>query len=153
LTRPRILKADPVYRRRFLLGYSLFFALAVLMFLALSQWGMPALSRYLERQAPAEALRVLDLMLKTGVLLGVSLGIAVSASTFWRGWHARATGQLPAPGTRVLRDTPILEGAAAVRRGTLMMTMSVVFAVVLLSVAVTILLLWDLSRLSPAHAR
>ena len=149
----RVLRADPAYRRRFLIHYSLFWALFVLLCLAVYQWGTPILSRYIDLQKPAEAVRLLGLMVKASMLLTASLAVGVSAYMFRLGWRVRTSGQLPAPGTRVLYGTPVIEGPAAVRHGTLMMTLSVVLALVFVSAALAFVLLWDVSRLWPARAR
>ena len=153
LVERRVLRADPAYRRRFLIRYSLFSALLVLLSLAVYQWGAPILSQYIDRQKPAEAVRLLGLMMKASVLLTASLAVGVSAYMFRLGWRARTSGQLPSPGTRVLHDTPIVEGPAAVRQGTLMITLSVVLALIVVSGALAFVLLWDVSRLWPARAR
>jgi hypothetical protein len=148
-----ILKADPAYRRRILIGYSLFWALFLLAFLSVYQWGAPALLQYLERQKPADAARLLDVAVKASVLLSASLSMVACAYGFRNARRIRTSGQLPAPGTRVLYDTPIVEGPAAVRWGTVMMTLSVVLALFFVSLAVVFVLFWDFSRLWPAPAR
>jgi hypothetical protein len=153
LAEGRILKADPAYRRRILIGYSLFWALLLLTFLAVYQWGTPALLQYLERQKPADAARLLDVTVKASVLLSASLAVVASVYGVRNGWRIRTSGQLPPPGVRVLYDAPIIEGPAAVRWGTINMMVSVVVALVFVCLAAAFVLLWDFSHLWPAPAR
>ena len=48
----------------------------------------------------------------------------------WRlGARIRARGRFPLPGARVIRDTAVLEGAAARRRGAVLQAMGAAFAV------------------------
>ncbi|HVE52254.1 MAG TPA: hypothetical protein VNB23_02595 [Ramlibacter sp.] len=73
------------------------------------------------RQLPPEqaATRVLAAYLAWSAACGVAL--LVLAAVLWRsGNEVIAAARFPAPGTRVLRDTPVLEGEAAVRRGRLL---------------------------------
>jgi hypothetical protein len=152
LAERRVLKADPAYRRRVFIGYGLFLALLVLSFLALIQWGRPALARYLDRQRPTDAVRLLGVSLKASMVVSAAFGVVVSAYVFRLGWRVRTSGQLPRPGTRVWHDTPIVEGAAALRQGMLMMTVGVVLAIVFISAA-AYAVRWDPTRLLPARAR
>jgi hypothetical protein len=133
----RLLRADPTYRRRVLVKYSLFTALSFVLVFALQQWGKPAFDRYLEGQNPDDALRLLKALL----LLVMFLPLGMCVYLFRLGRRIKVSGQLPPPGTRVLHDTVILEGRAAVWRGTAMVTLSVVLGLAVVAAAIGFALL------------
>jgi hypothetical protein len=73
------------------------------------------------------------------------LALMVLAAFLWRtGARTHRAGEYPPPGSRVLRETPVLEGEAALRRARILRMLAVLAA--LLAVAV-VLLAWRLAPL------
>jgi hypothetical protein len=64
-----------------------------------------------------------QLMLGLGVLIVVP-GVLFSAHLWWLGERIARAGRFPPPGLSLVRDTPILEGAAAVRRARIIRTLA-----------------------------
>jgi len=115
-----ILKADPDYRRNVLL---LLVALAVIGFAAI-QWGLPKLLAYIEEKEPMEGIRFIRALLI--VVFASALPMAFYMYRFGR--RILRSGQFPPPGTRVIRDTEIIEGGAARRKGRLLIVASIFMA-------------------------
>jgi hypothetical protein len=129
-----VLKADPAYRRKVLVVYVAFVALCTLLVLVLQQWGFPAFDAYLRRQKPDEAIR----LLKTIVIVSMSVPLGIFVYLFRLGRHIQLSAQFPAPGTRVIRDTEILRGRAAIRRGNLIVMCSVIGGLAAIGAAVVV---------------
>jgi len=129
--RPLVLKADPAYRRRALLVYAVGLPLAVMLFVLLRHWGLPMLVEHLRRSGDG-ALRLFKVL---GI---VSLAIPLGASVylFRLGRRIQLTEQVPLPGTKVIRDTPVVSGPAARRLGTTIVALSVAAALLVAVVAV-----------------
>ncbi|HET8760340.1 MAG TPA: hypothetical protein VFN94_04690 [Nitrospiria bacterium] len=115
-----ILKADPRLRRQILL---LHIAFAVLTF-GTVQWLFPMFEEYLKKQELWVATRSFQFMI--AILFAPVLGMAYYMHRVAK--QILASGQCPPPGTRVVRDTEILEVDAARRRGRLLLILSVVLA-------------------------
>ena len=128
--RPTMLKADPAYRRRVLLIYAMCVPLALVLFLALKHWGVPMLTDYLRRSGE-DGLRLLKIV---GVV-SMSIPLGACVYLFRLGRRIQVAGQVPTPGTRVTRDTPIVYGRAARRLGTTIVALSLVAALVVVVVA------------------
>ncbi len=116
-----IMKADKKARR---LAMAIL-AVGLLMGILLMLWVLPWGQRYLERQGPGATLRVVQVVIAV-VFLGL---IPFSAYFYWYGWRAVRSRRIPPPGTRVVRDTKVIEGDAAVARGWLAMTLAVILFV------------------------
>lgn len=130
-SRPTMLKADPAYRRRVLLVYATCVPLALVLFMALKQWGLPMLLEYL-RQSGGDGLRLLK-------MAGIGCMVVPLGACFYMfrlGRRILVTGQVPAPGTRVTRDTPIVYGRAARQLGTVIVALSIVATLIVVVVAV-----------------
>jgi hypothetical protein len=112
-----ILKADLEYKRRWLLLYA---AMAITVF-GIALWGLPALMEHLQAKAPADALRFIQIVLI--ILFAPLLLMAYSLYRIAR--RIQASGQCPPPGVKVIRDTEILEGNAARRKGRLLFVSSI----------------------------
>ena len=83
----------------------------------------------------------LALVLSAALLTAPMVAFAVC---FWRfGDTILRAGQFPPPGHRVMRDTPVLDGPAAVRRGRAFKILALGLVV---AFAVMWLLLWRLAR-------
>lgn len=131
--------ADPVARRRALwtLGATAVFGAAAIMAFLNAR---PALQEWLDQDAAARPGRV---RLAVGVLgLALAAPVAAMAVYVWRfGARVRAGERFPPAGTAVVRDTPILRGEAAERRGAALQWLAALVA----AAAVTLLgLLWRL---------
>ncbi len=94
----------------------------LLLGVSLMLWVMPWVQRSLERQGPQTALRGLQVM--TAILF-LSL-VPLSAYLYWYGWRVMRSRRMPPPGTRVIRNTKVIEGDAAVTRGRLAMVLAVI---------------------------
>jgi hypothetical protein len=120
-----ILEADPEYRRRVLWLY----LACVLIGCGLLLWGLPLLQtqreRYVKARGPAEALRLLQVLV---ALLFVP-GLPMASYLYRFARRIQDSGQFPPPGAKVLRDTHIVEGAAARQRGSRLVVASIVLAV------------------------
>lgn len=109
---PSIQPADPAARRRLLQ--------LILVIIAVGVAGHAALDTWLEglrEMDPAEAAPRLaaTLLWSVGILSALLVGLA---AYLWRqGGQIRAAGRFPLPGQKVVRDTPVVEGAAARHRG------------------------------------
>ncbi len=122
-----VLKADPKYRRR----YSLLFCLIGLVMLCIALWGVDYLES-LKDMEPAKAVLVLQVL--SAALLIPLFPMSLYLYRFAR--KALVSGQFPPPGTKVLKDTEVVEGKRARRKGTLLLVASIVLAVIA-SVGVT----------------
>jgi len=98
----------------------------LLLGVSLMLWVMPWVQRSLERQGRETALRALQVM--TAI---VFLSLApFSVYLYWYGWRVVRSRRMPPPGTRVIRDTKVIEGDAAVTRGRLAMALAVILLAV-----------------------
>jgi len=70
----------------------------------------------METNAPAAMDNVLGLVYLFAVLMGAG-ALLLAAYFGYLAMRIRSTGQFPPPGAMVLKDTPLLTGAAARRRG------------------------------------
>jgi hypothetical protein len=129
--RPTMLKADPAYRRRVLLVYATCVPIALGLFVLLKQWGVPMLTDHLRRSGD-DGLRLLKML---GIVC-MLIPLGACAYLFRLGRRIQASGQVPTPGTRVTRDTPIVYGRAARQLGTAIVALSIVAALVVVGVAV-----------------
>jgi hypothetical protein len=136
-----ILRADPSSRRRavtiVVLG-ALVGSLAILAFERYRPW--------LERWIVSDPERFGPRLTAITVLLILALTIpsyAFAAHLWVRGRSVRRSGRFPLEGERVVRDTPILYGDAAARRGRVLECLAVALAVVATIMGVT---LWLTAR-------
>jgi hypothetical protein len=74
---------------------------------------------------------------------------AAGCHFWWRGNRVRQTRRFPHPGALVIRDTVVLEGQAAVSRGTVLQILGVTLIVCAVSVAV--MSWWILRKLMSFH--
>ena len=106
-TEQEILKAIP--RRKVIAQFILMLAGGGLLVVLNKLLFMPWLKAYLSVGDRVEALHRLAVVL--GSVVAVMLGLALWAALLAR--RIFVSGQFPAPGTRVWRDTPIVRGRAA----------------------------------------
>jgi hypothetical protein len=112
---PEIQPADPGARRRVLLGVVAVAAACVAGYFVLQRWlaGLRGLD-------PAHIQQALE----RGLLVASWTALvpaAVLAACVWRyGARVHASGRFPAPGSKVIRDTPVLHGEPARLRGTVL---------------------------------
>lgn len=116
-----MLKADPEYRRRTLRLSVVILVLGLAVGVAVVQWGLPALARSVESRKPDDAIRLLK-FLYAAVMISTTLPVAVYL--FRLGLRIRRSDRWPPPGTRVTRDTPIIEGPTARRQAVVLMACS-----------------------------
>lgn len=107
---PQIQKADPRARR----GLVLWTLAAVGLGAALALWA-PDVSHWVTAD-PARSIARLNLMIG-GLLLPAALVVGASYRIWQIGQAARRAQRYPPPGFPVVRDTRVLAGAAAQRRG------------------------------------
>lgn len=120
---PEIQRADPVARRRVLVGVVAVVAACVAGYVALQRWlaGLRGLDAAQVQQALERALVVASW---TAMVPAVAF-----AAVLWRyGTRICEAGRFPAPGARVIRDTPVLHGAPAQLRGTILKVLAAFLA-------------------------
>jgi hypothetical protein len=139
-----ILKADPEYRRRVLWLY----LAGVVAGFGLLLWAPPLLVRHLapsvRARDPAGAVRLLQVLV---ALLFVP-GLPLAYYLYRLAGRIHASGQFPPPGTRVLRDTVVVEGVPAHRRANQVRGLSVLLAV--LSLVGIVVLPYLVGKIVPA---
>ena len=120
---PEIQRADPVTRRRVLIGVVAVVAACVAGFLALQRWlaGLRGLDAPQVQQALERALIV-------GSWAALLPAIVVAACLWRYGSQVCKAGRFPAPGAKVIRDTPVLHGAPAQLRGTILKALAAFLA-------------------------
>jgi hypothetical protein len=109
---PEIQPADPVARRRALIGVAATTLLCVAGYLALQHW----LARLVGLDAPRMQQALERALIAAS--WAAMVPAAVVAAFLWRyGTRVCDAGRFPAPGARVIRDTPVLHGRSARLRG------------------------------------
>lgn len=144
-TNPEIQPADPAARRLALIVVIVIGVLGLVPIIWL-QSTLDTISG-LRRTDPVEAARM---MLAVSRLLGAAVAVVCFATAIWLAWLSfgiRRAERFPLPGARVVRDTPVLTGAAARRQSMI----ALVFALALLigGVVVPVLLMRLTSLLAP----
>jgi hypothetical protein len=128
--RTLVLKADPSYRRRVLLVYAACAPLALAIFIVLRQWGLPVLVEHLRRSGDDGLW-----LFKTIGITSMAIPLGACVYLFRLGRRIRIHAQVPLPGTKVIRDTPVVVGLAARRLGTAIVGVSLVAASLVVFVA------------------
>jgi len=113
--------ADPELRRRTLFVAALSLAVACAGFLLLQHW----LSE-LHSQPPRDALAALLTALRLGTYVTCALLVGFAAYLWRFAGRVLRDQRFPPHGQRVIRDTPVLEGAAALRRATVLRVLAVI---------------------------
>ncbi len=98
----------------------------------LIRWMLPHSEQYLSRQGAQGALRTIQIVLAFMFLSLVPLG----AYLFWFGYRAVRWRQIPPPGTWGVRDTRVIEGEPAQRRGWIVIALAILLFALGLSSAV-----------------
>jgi hypothetical protein len=129
--RATVLKADPAYRRRVFLVYFTCVPLALVLFVALRHWALPMLIEHLRRSGD-DGLH----LFKVIGIVSMSVPLGACVYLFRLGRRIQVSAQMPTPGTRVIRDTPIVYGRGPRRLGTAFVVMSIVAALLVVGVAV-----------------
>ena len=117
---PEIQPADPATRRRALFGAAAVALAGWAAFFVLQDWlrGLGSTDALATRRALADAM--------IWGSWAACLPVAVLATWLWlQGLRISRAGRFPAPGTKVIRDTPVLHGDAARLRGLLMRVLAV----------------------------
>jgi hypothetical protein len=117
---PTTLKADPHVRRKAVLALLCGVAAAVATYSAIEAWliGLEALPREQARWKAASALRVGS--------WAILFSVAAFAVYIWLlGHRTRRAAQFPPPGTKVWRDTTVVEGQPARARALLLQSIAV----------------------------
>jgi len=120
----RIIKADRLVRTVIVVAW----IICVIMGVVMVKWIVPWGQDRLEKAEPAEALRIIQVVVAF-IFLST---LPFSACLYWLGRRAVVYRQMPPPGTRVIKNTRLLEGDDAVKRGRLIMGIAVVLLVVAL---------------------
>ena len=118
-TSPKILKANKKYRWLIIL---LFIAMVLLglIFLQLTESYIQEL-RELSQESPEQAInKTAFLLLFISMMAGFPV-VGMGTYLIYHGNQIRVSRQFPSPGTRVIVDTPIIEGSRATLRGNLLM--------------------------------
>ena len=110
-----IQRADPRFRR--LAGLS---CVALVVVGAIALWAVQSWLAGLAQAAPSAARH--QLLAAFASVIGASCAMLLALGIYlWRkGGQVRGAAQFPPPGMHMLRDTPVLRGAAAYRRARIM---------------------------------
>jgi hypothetical protein len=136
----RICRADPTARRQALLLLVLGAIAGTLLLVGFERYWIP-LHDWLLSEPGKFRLRVNLVLLVSAVLLSVPL-LAFTAYLWSFGAAVLRAKQFPPPGYRVIRDTPVIDGRAAISRGRGLKMLALCLGVV---AAVLWLLLWRLA--------
>jgi hypothetical protein len=119
------LKADPEYRRRILL---LSFACVAIAF-GVVLWGPRLLDEHIDGYVKTRDFSggIRFLQISAAVLFVPTLPMVYYLYRFAR--RIQTSGQFPPPGTKVLRDTVVIEGSLARQRGNQLLMVSILLAV------------------------
>jgi hypothetical protein len=126
-----MLPADPAYRRRVFLVATVGVLIAAALLLWVTQWGLPMLVAYLRRSGEDGMRRV-----KVAAVLSQLIPLVACFYMFRLGLRIQKSAQLPAPGTRVIYDTPVVQGRRARQYGTAIIVLSIVIALLVVALAV-----------------
>lgn len=108
-------RADPKLRIAAIAGVILVFVLGAVLWVVLQRWLTEL------KQVPVSTARAQLLTAFAWAVGSVCVAITWLAASLWRsGIAIRRAAQWPLPGSRVVRDTPVLRGEPAVSRGRLM---------------------------------
>ena len=140
-------KADPDARRRAILALIFAAALGALLISGFDHFGAPF--REWLTSEPAETARRAKLALAVSIFV-LSVPVIAFAIYFWLfGARVLRAQQFPPPGSRVIRDTPVVRGQAAVTRGHAIQVVAVCLG---LGAGVLCLFFWWFSQaLPPLH--
>ncbi|MGA7827754.1 MAG: hypothetical protein WCA04_08845 [Geobacteraceae bacterium] len=116
-----ILRADLAFRRKCYIGLGVF----VVLCFALFQWGLPGFESIFQSKRPEEALRILNTFI--AVIFFAIFILAMSVLRFAK--RILEVEQFPLPGSKVLKDTEIIEGVLARRKAYVLIVFSLVLAV------------------------
>ena len=135
-------KADPRTRRKTIIFIFCAALIGVLFILAFEHY-RPAIEDWLTRD-PEQAVQRFQLVLICLGLL-ISIPLLLFAAYFLRfGARIVEAERFPPPGAGVIRDTPVVAGPAARRRGRLIQAVAVLFIFIALAAPV---LLWHIASL------
>lgn len=140
---PSIQPADPAARRRALLVLGVIAALGVAGYFALEAWLADVRLREV-----AEARRALPAALRWTAVAAGGGAAAFGIYAWTLGAKVARAQRFPPPGQPTVRDTRVLEGAAARRRGRIIQAIGLVLAV--LGVALVLLVFFVAGRLASA---
>ena len=139
-------RADPAQRRRAVLLVVLGTVVGALLILGLERYRTPLRDWLLSE--PEERARVKLVLSLTGALLSAPL-VAFAGYLWSLGARVVRAEVFPPPGYRVIRDTPIIVGPAAVVRGRGLKALALCLGI---ASALLWLLLWWLGRVFSEHA-
>jgi hypothetical protein len=116
------MRADETYRKKLLVVI----VIAALVGAVIIRWGIPWFEDYVQSLDPEDALHVMKVALSI-IFLGV---LPFAYYLFIFGRKVISAERLPPPGTKVIRDTPLLEGEKARKRGQLIVVLSLFLALI-----------------------
>ena len=142
-----IRRADPALRRQVLLGLLLALLVGAGLIAGFERHRIPIHDWLLsELAAPAQGVPVAFVLL---VVILVTPLLALAGGLWALGRRIMRAREFPPPGMRVVRDTPVITGAAAATRGWILKAFALFFAIASL---VSGFLLWRLVSLLSRHA-
>lgn len=139
---PEVQRADPTTRRRALVATVLIALIGWAAYVGLQDWlgGIREFDPARQRVALEKAL--------VWATWAALLPVALYAVWMWRyGTRVRRAARFPAPGARVIRDTPVLHGPPARLRGTVLRLLAAALG---LLTAGTLVVVYRLVALLPA---
>jgi hypothetical protein len=116
----RVIKADRSARMLVIIAWIVCVCVGV----ALTRWVLPWSQGYLPQADPRVSLRIIQLIAALMFLSIIPFGVYL----FRLGLQAVRCRQMPPPGTRVIKDTKVLEGDKALTRGRLIMAVALLFS-------------------------
>jgi hypothetical protein len=133
----KISRADPVARRRVLLLLVGFAVCGVLLKVG-ADWFRSPLAHWVLADPAAADQRLGYVLFAMALLMSTPL-LALAVFFYSLGRRTVRSGEFPPPRWRVVRDTPVISGAAAVSRGRLLLVLA---ALCLLAAAGVATMLW-----------
>jgi hypothetical protein len=123
----------------------------VIVFAAAGSIALWAMQRWLDGMREPSPASMAQLLAAFVCLMGTTvLMLAALGAFLWQyGKRVRAASLFPPPGAKVVRDTPVLRGAAALRRGLVLQGLGVLFVLCCIGLA---LATWRFHALFSVHA-
>ncbi len=118
-----IVKADQSLRMKLIF----FIILTGIAGIVIYKWGIPLLFKYLENFALEKSALIIEIILDLLILSFMPFAVYF----FLIGRKILKYNRFPPPGMKVIRDAPIVQGSKARRRGVLLASVSIIFALIL----------------------
>ena len=128
---PEVIKADPVLRRRALIGFATLIIVSLAAAAYFRVYGTP-MERYMQYVAALDRTAAVTSLTKAGSLLVATMFVLVSsiaAGMFWFGSRMWKAQQWPLPTARLIADSPVARGRDVRILGGFLMTSGTALAI------------------------